>query len=210
MTSLSDVFEKHYADYQTRLEALEFDRIAPILGLEPQRTGYALSLFNHRFTVARDGIWDDRQQPPDYATFVILVKYLTRCPPQAHQDTQWAAFKDFKRESHFTNVNYFASDTEQKIANTFSGHLEALSHAARRMGGVAGDSSLSYDLAIQFQALPRIALLLLFNDGDEDFPPYGTVLFWRQAEYYLDPESLAVTSALLVKHLTKQLETGTA
>jgi len=210
MTPPSDVFDKHYADYQTQLEALDFDRIAPILGLKPQRAGYALSFFNHRFTVAHDGIRNDHQQPPDYATFVILVKYLTRCPAQPHQDTQWAAFKDFKRESHFTNINYFASDTEKKIANTFSGNLEALSHAARRMGGVSVDSTLSYDLAIQFQALPRIALLLLFNDGDEDFTPYGTVLFWRQAEYYLDPESLAVTSALLVKHLTNQLETGTA
>ena len=57
---------------------------------------------------------------------------------------------------------------------------------------------------MQFQALPRIALLLSFNDGDEDFPPYSTVLFWRQAEYYLDPESLAMTSALLARQLTTQ------
>ena len=60
---------------------------------------------------------------------------------------------------------------------------------------------------MQFQALPRIALLLSFNDGDEDFPPYSTVLFWRQAEYYLDPESLAMTSALLAKQLTTRLAT---
>ena len=76
------------------------------------------------------------------------------------------------------------------------------------LGGVSGDSTLSYDLVMRFQALPRIALLLLFNDGDDDFPPYSTVLFWRQAEYYLAPESLAMTSALLARQLTTQLETG--
>jgi hypothetical protein len=41
-------------------------------------------------------------------------------------------------------------------------------------------------------ALPRISLLLLFNDGDEEFPAKCTVLFQRHAEYYLDPECLAI------------------
>ena len=208
MTRSGNIFDTHYAAYMNSLAALDFERIAPILGLEPNPEGYALLLFNRRYTVSRQGIWDDHRQPPSYATFVIMAKYLIRCPVRRHQDTQWAAFKDFKRESHFTNVNFFASATEQKIAGSFSGQLAALSRAARRMGGVPGDSTLSYDLVMQFQALPRIALLLLFNDGDDDFPPYSTVLFWRQAEYYLDPESLAMTSALLAKQLTTQLETG--
>ena len=29
---------------------------------------------------------------------------------------------------------------------------------------------LPYDLAIQFKALPKIPLLLLFNDADDEFP----------------------------------------
>ncbi len=208
MTRSGDIFETHYGEYMNSLAVLDLERIAPILGLESHAEEYTLSLFDHRYTISHQGIWDEHRQPPSYTTFVIMAKYLARCPAREHQDPQWAAFKDFKRESHFTNVNYFASDTEQKIAQAFSGNLQALSRAARRLGGVCGDSTLSYDLVMQFQALPRIALLLLFNDGDDDFPPYSTVLFWRQAEYYLDPESLAMTSALLAKQLTTQLETG--
>jgi len=63
---------------------------------------------------------------------------------------------------------------------------------------------LSYDLSYEFNALPRIALLLLFNDGDEEFPAKCTVLFQRHAEYYLDPESLAMTGACLAKYLKRQ------
>ena len=69
------------------------------------------------------------------------------------------------------------------------------------MGGFAHQMEISYDLAVKFDALPRISLLLLFNDGDEEFPAKCTVLFQKHAEYYLDPESLAMTGACLAKAL---------
>jgi hypothetical protein len=39
VTPLPDVFEKHHADYRARLANLDFQRIAPILGLEPRGDG---------------------------------------------------------------------------------------------------------------------------------------------------------------------------
>jgi hypothetical protein len=57
-------------------------------------------------------------------------------------------------------------------------------------------------LVVQFKALPRISQLLLFNDSDEDFPGSATGLFQKQAEFYLDPESLAMTSAVLARRLS--------
>jgi hypothetical protein len=47
----------------------------------------------------------------------------------------------------------------------------------------------------------RIGLLLVFNDQDEDFPAQCRALFQRHAEFYLDPESLAMTGAALAKTL---------
>jgi hypothetical protein len=54
---------------------------------------------------------------------------------------------------------------------------------------------------MKFDVLPNISLLLLFNDRDDEFPAQGTVLFQKHSEFYLDPESLAMTSAVLVKRL---------
>ncbi len=108
---------------------------------------------------------------------------------------------DFKRTSHFTNVNYFASDTAQMINQHFSGKLEALSEAGEELGGFRPEVDMPYDLSMQFEALPRISLLLLFNDRDEEFPAQCTVLFQQHAEFYLDPESLSMTSAFLAKDL---------
>jgi hypothetical protein len=43
--------------------------------------------------------------------------------------------------------------------------------------------------------------LLLFNNSDDEFPVKCTVLFQRHAEFYLDPESLAMSGAFLALSL---------
>jgi hypothetical protein len=130
-----------------------------------------------------------------------MIKYLLLCPDQAYSDPEWVAFRDFKRTSHFTNVNFFSSDTERAIEKHFSGRLEELAKAGCLLGGVEHETDMTYDLSMHFQALPRISLLLLFNDGDDEFPAKCTVLFQRHAELYLDPESLAMTGAVLARSL---------
>ena len=89
------------------------------------------------------------------------------------------SFKDFKTTSHFTNINYFASDTERAIVKGFSGRLAALAEACRQTGGVPHEAGMPYDLSVRFEALPRVSLLLLFNDRDDEFPAGCKVLFNR-------------------------------
>ena len=95
------------------------------------------------------------------------------------------------------------SDTEEAIEKHFSGKVEILRQACSRFGGRPDAMSTAYDVAMQFDALPRISLLLLFNDADDDFPAKCSVLFARHAEKYLDPESLAMTGAYLVAQLRR-------
>ena len=54
---------------------------------------------------------------------------------------------------------------------------------------------------MQFDALPKIPVLMLFNDIDEEFPAQSTVLFERRAENYLDMECLAMVGMLLFEYL---------
>lgn len=102
-------------------------------------------------------------------------------------------------------MHYFNSDTERAIEVHFSGGLDTLSKACRDLGGCQL-TSMPYDLSMRIEALPRFALLLLFNDADEEFPARCKVPFQRQAEHYLDPESLAMTGALLAKKLKSSAE----
>lgn len=201
MTHQSSIFEKNYEMYRSRINTIDFAAVAPTLGLVPAGDRFGLNFLGRDYFLSKDGIQDESEKTPDYGICVILAKYLILCPDQVYQNEAWCAFRDFKKESHFLNVNYFASDTENVIADTFSGKIDTLARACAQLGGEKEHNRFTYDLVVRFRALPRISLLLLFNERDDDFTAYSTVLFQKQAEHYLDPESLAMTSAHLARRL---------
>jgi hypothetical protein len=204
MVQGSDVFEKNYQNYCAQMAKIDFESIKDKLGIIHDGDRMFIPFFNNRYLVSNNGIFDESGNRPDYIISIILSKYILLCPGQSHHDNEWVSFKDFKRVSHFTNVNYFSSDTERAIEKHFSGKLDKLKKASEELDGSQHEMEISYDLSMQFNALPRISLLLLFNDGDEEFPAKCTVLFQRHAEYYLDPESLAMTSACLARELKRK------
>ena len=201
MTHPSDIFETHYHDYCQRLSTVDLAARADRLGLILEDEGARLPFFNHWFHISPDGIVDARGETPGYVDSVILAKYILECPPQVIEDPAWCAFRDFKHRAAMTNANYFNTDTVQKLTTHFSGQLTALESACRELNGEPEPLDAGQDLAVAFDALPRLRLLLLFTDGDDEFPASGRILFQGQAEHYLDPESLAMTSARLIQKL---------
>lgn len=202
MDDTAGIFEQHYLQYCAQLANVDFDRVSDILGLTRDGGRAGIPFLKDTYWVSPQGIIDEAGRQPGYGLCVILAKYLLLCPERIHTDTQWVAFKDFKKASHFTNVNYFSSDTEKAIEKRFAGRLAELDRACTALGGMNDTTNMPYDLSREFTVLPRISLLLLFNDTDEEFPAKGTVLFPKHAEEYLDPESLAMTSAALVRRLS--------
>ena len=203
MQDTNPIFDEHYKDYCSRLASVNIEDVSERLGLVRNSKGQLLlPFFTERFLVSSEqGIKLLNGEQPGYQQLVIMARYLLNCPAQHHENNNWVAFKDFKKVSHFTNVNFFRSDTETAIAKDFSGHITELEKAGLALGGTPASEEYPYDLAMQFVALPRISLLLLFNDAEEDFPATCTVLFPQHAEWYLDPESLAVTSAYMARRL---------
>lgn len=203
MPEKTEAFKKHYHNYLSQIATIDLANTAQVLGLTRVGQSFYLPLFDHFYEISKDGFWDEAGKKPHYGICVILAKYLLMCPDRPYLDPAWAAFKDFKKASHFLNVNYFRSDTENMIARAFGGRSEALEQACLKVGGKPNNEITNYDLTMEFQALPKVSLLLIYNDEDMDFPVYATVLFQKHAEYYLDPESLAMTSAVLAAKLKK-------
>ena len=94
-----------------------------------------IRFMGREYRVSKKGFFDVSGNRPDYSVCVILAKYVLLEPDKVYMDSQWVSFKDFKRASYFTNVNYFTSDTEQIIVKRFSGKLDALAHAGQTLGG---------------------------------------------------------------------------
>ncbi|WDP92917.1 MAG: DUF3786 domain-containing protein [Desulfobacter sp.] len=201
MAISSQVYQEHYRKYCRQLDTVDWKAAAPRLGLEFDGQTCQVRFLDRIYGVSSAGVFYKDGETADYITSVILFKYLLLCPERIHSDAEWCTFRDFKKQSAFNNVNYFQTDTLNRIVNRFSGRLDDLYAAGRAIGGYDASLDTSYDLSMAFDALPRIQLLMAFNDGDEEFPAYCQVFFQRQAEHYLDPESLAGTGARLAGRL---------
>ena len=202
MTQRSEIFDTHYRDYCQQIASADLPAVRDRLDFELENNIARIPFFHETYEVSGQGIFNlETGQQADYMTSVILAKYILLCPAKRHLDPDWCTFRDFKKESHFTNANYFNSDTTGRIQSRFTGRLPDLEAASTRLGGQPHTTNLSWDLSIEFSVLPRLSLLLLMNEADEDFPADCRVLFQKQAEHYLDPESLAMTGGLLAKNL---------
>ena len=203
MHKKAEVFETHYQDYCRRIGQSDLKAAAEILGIEPEGDGVCIRFLNQTYQVSGEGIRDGSGSRPAYGLCVILAKYILCCPDRIYHDPRWVAFRDFKKDAAITNVNYFTSDVEQPVLGHFQGRPDRLERACRHLGGIPHDTGAGYDVSMAIDLLPRIRLLVLFNDRDEDFPALCRVLFQKHSEFYLDPESLAMSGTGLARQLIR-------
>ena len=113
--------------------------------------------------------------------------------------TPLVTYKDFKDAAPY--VGGFKNTVEIPIARAFSGRLDRLEAACLALDGRPFDTDVSCQLAYEFQALPRVPVVLIFHDADEDFPAQCTVLLCKNAAGYLDMECLAMIGGILAHRL---------
>ncbi|MCP4720403.1 MAG: DUF3786 domain-containing protein [Desulfobacteraceae bacterium] len=203
MENKSLVFEKHYNDYLQQLEFLDFEAIALKLGGQINKNFQGkfltLSFFGQSFNISPQGITDSSGKKPYYDICIILCRHLLMCPEISPHERQWVAFRDLKDSGPLTI--YFRDNVEQAITKEFAGKIEELKQCMAALSGYAPGLDVSYDLAIQVDGLPKIPMVVLFNDAEELFPSKCSILFEKQAETYLDAECIAMLGHQLVSQL---------
>lgn len=199
MSLVSPVFEQHYKDYLLQLASLDIETIGTALGGEvlndPQGTVVSLPYFNKDYRVSSQGITDSFGEKAGYDICIVLCRYLimgreprdNRVPDKA---SEWVGFRDLKESGPLTV--YFKDNVEQVILNALTGRLAEFKAGMGQLKCREPDLDVQYDLAVVVDGLPRIPMLILFNDAEEGFPASCSVLFDRQVETYLDAECIAM------------------
>jgi hypothetical protein len=202
MTDQSPAFEKTYRMYLAKLAGLDMEARAGLLGLTVEGGEAVVSLYGRPHRVSSGGVTDPSGVQPVHSASVVLCQYLLLGPSgEPPGGTEWVTFKDFRDAAPF--VDGFVNNSERAIARSFSGRLDGLRDACRAIDGEAPDLEVSYQLKMRFQALPRVPVVLLFNDEDEEFPAESTILFERRAERHLDMECLAILGWMLADRLAE-------
>lgn len=197
--SPSEIFKKTYENYLVQVNTMDFSGCEDLLGLESKGSDYLLPFFGRNIIFTKKGFFYDDGRAPSFEISVVLFRYLIMCPSRNLDDKEWVAFRNFPDAGPLT---VFWSDTvENRIASTFRERRNDLEAACRALGFHESGLSLSYDLHMIADALPRVPLLILFNDDEDDFPSSASVLFQERAIKYLDAESLSILGGVLVKKL---------
>jgi len=195
------VFKETYQNYLAQIGKIDLDSRAEKLGGRVEKEEMVLFFFGQPYRISSRGITDPSGKQPLMGISVVLCKYLLLCPDIASLDKEWVSYRDFKDSAPL--VHSFVNHTERPIARHFSNRLDDLAAACEKLGGRDPDLDLNYQLIMKLYPLPKVPVLLLFDDIDEEFPAQCKVLFERRAEQYLDPECLAIIGTLLNNFLKK-------
>jgi hypothetical protein len=197
------IYEQTYKDYLSRIAELDFPFLADKLGMQLDGQHVIIPFFSKLYRISAKGIADPSDRQPHLSVSVILCKYLLMCPLIEPLEGNWMSYKDFKDAAPL--IRAFYNTVTHPIAETFSGRLTELENAGEKIGGYAPTDAFSYDFSMQFDALPKIPLLLLFNDKDDEFPAQCSVLFEKHAEKFLDMECLAMVGMLFFEYLKAEM-----
>jgi len=200
MTEKTPVFEKIMKDYLLQVASIEEkEAIGTLLQITVIDDGYRIPFFNQTYTITPDRIIDADGKKATHIVSVILCKYLLLCPRQPSDDISLVTYKDFKDAAPY--VGGFRNIAGLPIARHFGNSLQRLEKRCLALEGRSFNTEVSCQLAVKFHALPKVPVVLLFNDADEEFPAQATLLFQKNADSYLDMECLAMIGSTLAYRL---------
>ena len=192
-------YEKVYETLWSRVHDLDLVGSAvPLGGRDLGDGSVEMTFLDEPVRVSREGIRDERGRSPHEAVRIVLCHYLLR-GGRAALSNAWSSYRELEDSAFF--MPNFKDNVERRIAREFAGRIGDLDRAALRIGGGSHAGAPSADGAWTLHALPRIPLLLLFNDRDEEFPADARLLFDRSADVFLDAECLAVVGWIVAERL---------
>jgi hypothetical protein len=201
MVAPSKVFDETYRGYLEEIRHIDFLSKADMLGLQRDNKYLVIPLYDKIYRFGAEGVIDIAGEKVTPAVQVIICKYILTCqelPALNNTLGELVTYREFKDAGPL--ISYFTTNTNKTLESTFAGDIATLKHRAQEIGGKLVDSDL-YDLSIEFHALPRVPVILNFNDRDDQFTACCSILYRSSAEYYLDMECLAMTGTLLAGKL---------
>ncbi len=193
-------YELVYKELLSKLKNVDFERVVKDKGgrlISPREI--EMPMLNRTYVVREDGVFTGGVEEKDFKKKIVLLYYILG-DGFVPLSNEWVSYRDFKNARNF--YAYFKNYVENPIARSFKGRVKSLELASQNLGG-RKENIGSGDLSVVFNLLPKVPLLLIFWDGDEELDAGCVILFDRNSIDYLDEECLAVSGWILAEELIK-------
>ncbi len=125
-------------------------------------------------------------------TSILLLHYLSHSTGTTLSQN-WISYKDLPGGSLY--LEPFKKRAVIPFVKKFGGSPDDFVLAAEKLGG---EKAKHGDISYIIPALPRVPLLYILWQGNEEFPPNATVLFDDCAHSYLHTEDYAILAGMTV------------
>ena len=129
---------------------------------------------------------------------LVMLLYYFYTSDGTAKTGRWISFSELPDGKFYNQA--FQGYTGQRLARSFRDDMPTFEHASTSLDGTPfplGSASFT------FKVLPLISLLVVFWQGDEDFPSSLQILFDASASHYLPTDAYAIIGSMLTSRLIK-------
>lgn len=131
--------------------------------------------------------------PPVHQAMILYYFYSSR---GSAQPGKWISFSELA-DGQFYNAA-FQGYTSKPLLQRFGDDYTAFHEANQNL---CGEKTSFGDGAYRYQILPKVAILLVYWQGDEEFPPSYKILFEDIVDYHLPTDACAILASMLTGKL---------
>jgi Domain of unknown function (DUF3786) len=190
-------------ELRTRLEAIAPALLAARAGCEFDDNELRLHLWGKPVCLTLPGftVLDTTTRQPLRPDQELLLLYYFSTADGTPETGQWISFADLPGGRFYNQA--FQGYTGHELAKAFGPDQAAFERAAVSLDGRPYPLG---DAAFLFHVLPRVALLVIFWQGEDsedtvDFPPSFQILFDSSASHYLPTDACAILGSTITRRL---------
>jgi hypothetical protein len=134
--------------------------------------------------------------------FQALVLYYFYTADGAKLSDQWISFSDLQDGRFYSQA--FQGYTGHMLARIFKDNIMDFEQAALAIGGIPHPIG---DVGYIIRLFPKVHLLALAWQGDEDFPSNYQILFNASVNHYLPTDACAIAGSMLTRKIIQARST---
>lgn len=191
-----NVPENPFDEPSRYLLAHEPDEVAEKAGVDFSDGKFHVPFLRWNIDVSHPELVFDMPGFLDTFTVRLLSLFYLRRADGVPLSNHWVPYRELPDGLFYSKS--FAETVEDRLKSRFAGDLDGLRRAGESLGCTFVDQG---DAGLKFSTFPRINLLAIIWDADEEFPASSNILFDASANHYLNVFELKMLASEVVTRL---------